>query len=54
MHNEKLKLYFNNNRLVKDDQIIVLNNIIDNTINFQLISENDKYDNWFLFQRFLL
>jgi hypothetical protein len=54
LNDNKLKLYFNNNRLVKDDQIIVLNNIIDNLNNFQLISENDKYDNWFLFQRFLL
>ena len=54
LHDNKLKLYFNNNRLVKDDQIIVLNNIIDNLNNFQLISENDNYDNWFLFQRFLL
>ena len=43
-----------NNRLIKDDQIIVLNNIVENMSKFVLVAENSQYDNWFLFQRFLL
>lgn len=54
LHDEKLKLYIKYNRLVKDDQIIVADNIFSNISNFKLISEDLKYDNWFLFQRFLL
>lgn len=50
-----LELYFNNNYLVKDDQIIIINCIANNFRDFELIQENNiKYDNWFLFQRYLL
>jgi hypothetical protein len=45
----------NNNYLVKDDQIIIINCIANNFNDFELIQENNiKYDNWFLFQRYLL
>ena len=54
LNDDKIKLYFDNNRLIKDDQIIVLNNIVENMSKFFLIMENSKYDNWFLFQRYLL
>jgi len=50
-----LSLYFKNNYLVKDDQIILAHCIFSNLEQFNLIKENDRnYDNWFLFQRFLL
>ena len=52
--NDKLQLYFKHNYLVKDDQIIIIDCILSNIKNFQLTRENDaRYDNWFLFQRFL-
>lgn len=52
--NDKLQLYFKHNYLVKDDQIIIIDCILSNITNFQLTRENDtRYDNWFLFQRFL-
>jgi len=51
---EKLELYFKHDYLVKDDQIIVVDCIFSNFNEFNLIRENDiKYDNWFLFQRYL-
>jgi hypothetical protein len=50
----KLKLYFENNYLVKDDQIILADCILSNTSKFRLFRENKKpYDNWFMFQRIL-
>ena len=53
---EKLKLYFKHNYLVKDDQIIIIDCIMSRqTANhFALINENSGYDRWFAFQRFLL
>lgn len=55
LFDNKLQTYFNNNRLVKDDQIILINCILLNKKKFKLIKENDKkYDKWFLFQRYLL
>ena len=54
-YDRKLALYFSHNYLVKDDQIILVDSIFSNIEKFNLIRENDKnYDNWFLFQRFLL
>lgn len=51
----KLHLYLINNYLVKDDQIILLDCILSNFNEFSLIRENsNEYDNWFLFQRYLL
>ena len=53
-YESKLKLYFENNYLVKDDQIILADCILSNTNYFHLFRENIKpYDNWFMFQRIL-
>jgi len=49
-----LKLYFENNYLVKDDQIILVDCILSNLERFTLFRENNNnLDNWFMFQRFL-
>lgn len=51
-----LKKYFENNYLVKDDQIILANCILDEDLkeHFTLFIENNvSYDNWFMFQRIL-
>lgn len=49
-----LQLYFENNYLVKDDQMIILNCISNNMDKFHLYYENNpRYDNWFMFQRIL-
>jgi hypothetical protein len=57
-HNEfygKLERYFSYNYLVKDDQIIVADCVFSNMHRFHLCKENNvNYDNWFLFQRYLL
>ena len=54
-YDAKLKLYFDNKRLVKDDQIIVTDCILTDIDNFTIYRENDSiYDNWFMFQRILL
>ncbi len=50
---DKLELYFNNNYLVKDDQIILVDCIFSNFNKFYLISEHLNLDNWFAFSRFL-
>lgn len=51
----KIQLYFKHFYLVKDDQMIIINCISENMDKFELITENIKgYDNWFMFQRFLL
>lgn len=49
----KLKLYFENDYLVKDDQIILIDCILSNLSKFSLYrEENPMYDNWFMFQRY--
>jgi hypothetical protein len=50
----KLKLYFNNSYVVKDDQIIIIDCIINNLDKFSLYKEISDYDNWFMFQRLLM
>jgi len=50
----KLELYFKNNYLVKDDQIILVDCILSDQENFVLFREANQYDNWFMFQRILL
>ena len=51
----KLELYFKNDYLIKDDQIIISDCVFSDVNNFELIEERlNEYDNWFLFQRFLL
>ena len=55
IYDEKLKLYFQHNYLVKDDQIIIINCIFENMNKCQLYKENNpKFNNWFMFQRLLL
>jgi hypothetical protein len=50
----RLDLYFKHNYLIKDDQIIVVDCILSRMGDFKLVKENNsKYDNWFLFQRYL-
>lgn len=53
-YDEKLYLYFNHNYLVKDDQIIIIDCLINNDSKFTLFTENNHYSNWFMFQRKLL
>jgi len=53
-YDTKLKLYFDNGYLVKDDQIIIVDCIFSNLSEFCLCREQNHYDNWFLFQRYLL
>ena len=51
----RLETYFNNNYLVKDDQIIIADCVFSNMGRFKLHYENDGvFDNWFMFQRLLL
>lgn len=53
---QKLRLYFENGRLVKDDQIIVLDCVFSNAEKFHLLAESDKVpedERWFLFKRYL-
>lgn len=52
----KLQLYFENDYLVKDDQIILANCILDHDLkdHFQLHYEKrSNFDHWFMFQRIL-
>jgi hypothetical protein len=54
-YDTKLKLYFDNGYLVKDDQTIITDCIFSNMSMFSIhTEENNKYDRWFLFQRLLL
>jgi len=51
----KLRYYFDNNFIVKDDQTILLDCIANNPQLFCLHWEQEPhYDNWFMFQRLLL
>jgi hypothetical protein len=53
-YDNKLKLYFENGYLVKDDQIILADCILSQRDQFILFKEdNIPYDNWFMFQRIL-
>lgn len=51
---EKLALYFQNNYLVKDDQIIIVDCILTEPNRFEIIQEPDPKQNaWFYFRRWL-
>jgi hypothetical protein len=53
-YNNKLELYFKNNYLVKDDQIIVVDCVLSEMDQFGLFREgHPTLDNWFMFQRIL-
>ena len=55
LYYSRLETYFNNNYLVKDDQIIIADCVFSNMGRFKLHYENDGvFDNWFMFQRLLL
>jgi len=55
LYEQKLFLYFSNNYLVKDDQIILADCILSNPEYFTLFRENNQlFDNWFMFQRIFL
>lgn len=52
---KKVKCYFENDYLIKDDQIIVADCIFTEPDKFCIYKENkEEYDNWFMFQRILL
>lgn len=51
---EKLDLYFKNNYLVKDDQIIIIDCILSNDMRFKLHTDFSNLNPWFVFQRLLL
>jgi hypothetical protein len=54
-YDNKLALYFKNNYLVKDDQIILTDCILSDINKFTLLRENQYiFDNWFMFQRILM
>jgi len=55
-YDDKLKLYFSNNYIVKDDQMIIADCIYSMPVeHFVVCKENKpKYNNWFMFQRLLL
>jgi hypothetical protein len=53
-YDARLKLYFDNDYLVKDDQLILTDCILSDSKNFALHKECGLYDNWFMFQRLLL
>ena len=56
IYDAKVRDYFKHKYLVKDDQIILANCILDQQLkhHFQLHYENNQnFDNWFMFQRIL-
>lgn len=54
-HYGLLEKYFQYKYLIKDDQILLIDNICSNLSHFKLIKEPDHlYDPWFTFQRFLI
>lgn len=52
-YTSKLKLYLENDYLVKDDQIIVADCFFSEPTHFKLYRENINKNNWFMFQRIL-
>ena len=48
---DKLKYYFDNKYFIKDDQTILMDCIFTNMELFKLhFQDDDRYDNWFMFQ----
>jgi hypothetical protein len=53
-YDNRLRLYFENDYIVKDDQIILVDCILSNIDKFTLFREKNRhFDNWFMFQRIL-
>ena len=53
LYYKTLKSYFINQRLVKDDQIVIADCVFSHLAHFKLYQEATHYDNWFMFQRLL-
>lgn len=54
LYEEKLRYYFDNDYVIKDDQTIIMDIIFNNPQLFFIHMENDpRFDNWFMFQRIL-
>jgi len=54
IYDSKLKYYFDNNYIIKDDQTIIADIIFTNENLFYIHTENHPYfNNWFMFQRIL-
>ena len=52
---QRLNTYFENNYLVKDDQVIIIDCLINNLSNFKLIKETvPRMNAWFAFSNYLL
>ena len=49
----QLYKYLDYSYIIKDDQTILNDVILNNSDNYELITENQNYDKWFVFQRFL-
>jgi len=55
LYDDKLNYYFSNDYFIKDDQTIVKDIIFTNEKMFDIHREYDnRFDNWFMFQRLLL
>ena len=55
IYESKLEYYFSNNYFIKDDQTIIQDVILTNPQLFHICKEdNIRFDNWFMFQRWLL
>jgi hypothetical protein len=50
----KLEEYFKENRVLTDDQTIIINCILTHEKSFKLFYENNGHNNWFMFRRILL
>ena len=55
LYYEKVEQYLNTDKLIKDDQIIILDLYLENKDKFKLITQkNINYDPWFAFDTYLL
>jgi len=54
IYDGKIQYYLDNSFTVKDDQTILTDIIVTNPMLFSIHLEQNKYDNWFMFQRLLL
>jgi hypothetical protein len=54
LYYKTLESYFKNQRLVKDDQIIIADCVFSHLTHFKLYKEATYNDNWFMFQRLML
>jgi glycosyltransferase involved in cell wall biosynthesis len=55
LYYEKVEQYLNTNKLIKDDQIIIVDLYLENKDKFKLITQKNKhYDPWFAFDTYLL